>query len=172
MWTLAAEGPNGQWIPGDINEFYWSAIAFLIVFAIMLWKGLGPLKAAMAARTERISSELAVADNAKAEADARRSEQLAKLGDADAEAATIVSDARSRAASMKTEMIAKAEADAEASKVKALADIETSKGQALSDVRSEVARNAADAAEAVVTDNLDDARLASMIDNYIAEVGA
>ena len=102
MWTLAAEGPNGQWLPSDINEFYWGAAAFLIVFGIMLWKGLGPLKAAMAARTERISNELAAADNAKAEADARRAEQMAKIGDADAEAAQIVSDARTRAASLKT----------------------------------------------------------------------
>lgn len=172
MWTLAAEGPNGQWIPSDVNEFYWGAIAFLIVFGIMLWKGLGPLKEAMAARTERIGNELAAADNAKAEADARRAEQLSKIGDADAEAQQIVADARTRAASMKTELIAKAESDAVAAKEKAAIDIAASKTQALADVRSEVARNAADAAEAVVTDNLDDAKLASLIDNYIAEVGS
>ena len=25
---FAAEGPNGNWIPGDINEFYWGSAAF------------------------------------------------------------------------------------------------------------------------------------------------
>ncbi len=172
MWTLAAEGPNGRFLPSDINEFIWGSLAFLVVVAVMIWKFAGPVKAAMAARTARISDELAVADNAKAEAEAHRQAQLAKLGDADAEAAKIVADARTRAASMKTDLMAKAESDVEASKVKARSDIEMSKGQALSDIRAEAAQNAANAAEAVVNDNLDDARLASLIENYIAEVGS
>ncbi len=174
MWILAAgeAGPNGNWIPHDVNEFYWASLAFLVVLAVGLWKGVGPFKAAMAARSQRIEDELSAADNAQAEADARREAQLAKLGDADAEAQQIVAEARTRAASMKTEMIAKAESDVAASKAKAMEDINAGKGQALSDIRSEVATSAANAAEAVVTDNLDEARLSSLIENYITEVGS
>lgn len=172
MWTLASEAPNGNWLPGDINEFIWASLAFLVVLAVGLWKGLGPLKAAMARRTERIRDELAAADNAKAEADARRSEQLAKLGDADAESRQIVADAESRASTMRADLMAKAEADVDASKAKARLDIEVAKGAALADVRAEAAANASRAAEAVVSENLDDARLAALIDSYIAEVGS
>ncbi|MEE9415568.1 MAG: ATP synthase F0 subunit B [Acidimicrobiales bacterium] len=172
MWILASEAPNGNWLPGDVNEFIWASLAFLVVLAIGLWKGLGPIKAALAGRTERIRDELAAADNAKAEADARRTEQLAKLGDADAEARQIVVDAESRATTMRADLMAKAETDVEATKAKARLDIDVAKGAALADIRAEAAANAAAAAEAVVTQNLDDARLGALIDSYITEVGA
>ena len=31
---FAAEGPNGNWIPGDPNELYWGSAAFLIIAAV------------------------------------------------------------------------------------------------------------------------------------------
>ena len=31
---FAAEGPNGNWIPGDPNEFYWGSVAFLIILLL------------------------------------------------------------------------------------------------------------------------------------------
>ena len=44
---FAAEGPNGNWIPGDPNEFYWGSVAFLIILAVFIMKGLPAIKAAM-----------------------------------------------------------------------------------------------------------------------------
>ena len=83
---FAAEGPNGNWIPGDPNEFYWGSAAFLIIAAVFVWKGLPAIKAAMKAQTEKVESELAAAEEAKAEAEAELNALTSSLGDAGAEA--------------------------------------------------------------------------------------
>ena len=64
---LAAETEgNGFWLPHDFNEVIWGTIAFVIVIGVIIWKGGPAIKAAMAARPERISGELSAATGALA----------------------------------------------------------------------------------------------------------
>ena len=63
---FAAEGPNGNWIPGDPNELYWGSAAFLIIAVVFVMKGVPAIKAAMKATSAKVEGELAEAEQAKA----------------------------------------------------------------------------------------------------------
>lgn len=171
-WILAAEGPNGFWIPGDVKEFWYGGAAFLIVFLLFLWKGVPAFKEMMANRTKRIEEQLSVAQKAQADADARIAEQKAKFANVDAEARQIVSDATSQAAKLKADSVGKIEADIAALRGRADVEIASMRNQAAADIQATMSTRALAAAEAVVQDNLDDATQVELIEQYISQVGA
>jgi F-type H+-transporting ATPase subunit b len=167
---LAAEGPNGRFLPADIKEFWWSTAAFVVVFSLLIWKLLPLVKKAMSGRSDRIREEIVDAERAKVEAESELSSLRSKLGDADAEAARIRAEAETTAETVKADLIARAEAEATDAKSKASIEVSASAGQAASDLQAAIAEQAADAAESVVAANLDQATHADLIDRYIEEV--
>lgn len=168
---LAAEGPNGRFLPSDIKEFWWSSAAFAVVLGLMIWKLLPVIKGAMSARSDRIREELVEAERAKVEAESELSSLRSKLGDADAEADRIREEAVGTAKKVKADLIARADADAAEAKAKANVEASASTGQASADIQAVVASQAAAAAESVINANLDDATHTSLIDSYIEQVG-
>lgn len=170
--TFAVEGPNGAFLPADILEFYWSAGAFLIVFALLIWKVLPMAKAGLAARSAGIEEDLVEVERGRVSAEAELTELKSKLGDAEAESARIKAEAHETAASLKAEMIARADSDAEATRSQAQEDIGTSTAQTAGDVKDLVAEQAVAAAESVITANLDEQTHIDLIDRYIQQVSA
>ena len=160
---FAAEGPNGNWIPGDPNELYWGSAAFLIIAVVFVMKGVPAIKAAMKATSDKVENELA-----EAELEALTS----SLGDAGAEADAIIADAREQATRLEADLIARAESDVADAKERAQIEVAAQRDQALADLRAAVAEQARLAADAVVRDNLDDATQSALIDDYISSVGA
>ena len=169
---LAAEGPNGSWIPSDVNEFYWGAAAFSVIVVLFLVKGLGPVKKLFADQTASVEAELAEAAQAKADAEAELAALQSSLGDADAETAAILEDARAQATKLEADLVAKAEADIAEAKDRSRLEIAAQREQALADLRVAVADQARVAADAVVRNNLDDATQSALIDDYISAVAA
>lgn len=168
---LAAEGPNGNWIPGDLNEFWWGLASFGIIFLIFVWKGVPAIRTMMQGRTTRIEDELSAAKAAKADAEAELATLSGQLGDADAEAAKIVADARDQATKLEADLIARAEVDIAEVKERSRIEIQAQRDQALADLRAAVADQAKTAADAVVRSNLDDATTqSSLIDDYISQL--
>jgi F-type H+-transporting ATPase subunit b len=171
LTILAADEPNGVHLPGDINEVYWGSLAFFVLVALLWWKA-GPLiKRGMNGRTERIRSELAEAQADRNEAEAALNASTADLPDIGVEADRIRSEAEVTAARLRESMIERAHADAASLQERAVADIETMRRQALADLREEVGRLTRGATEVVVTDSLDGATHADLIENYITQVG-
>ncbi|MEZ5245284.1 MAG: hypothetical protein R2707_09325 [Acidimicrobiales bacterium] len=168
---LAAEGPNGNFIPGDINEFYWGSAAFGIIFLIFLWKGVPAISKLMKGRTVRIEEEIAAAAAEKAAAEDQLATLSGQLGNADAEAAKIIADARAQATKLEADLLARAEADVAEAKERSRLEIEAQREQALTDLRAAVAEQARIAADAVVRQNLGDAATQSaLIDDYISQL--
>ena len=167
---LAAETPNGRWIPSDVNEFYWGAAAFTVIVVLFIWKGLPAVRQMFADQTASVESELAAAAAAKADAEAELASLQASLGDADAEAAAILEDARTQATKLEADLVAKAESDIAEAKERSRLEIAAQREQALADLRIAVAEQARTAADAVVRSNLDDATQSSLIDDYISAV--
>ncbi len=162
--------PN-QLLP-EINELIWGALAFLIVF-LFLWKlGMPTIKKGMAARTERIQSDLDTAEAQRTEATAILEEYKAQLADARQESARIIEEARQAADSVRSDLQAKAEADIAEMRQRAATDIESAKAQAIADLRGEVTALAIGAAEQVVGRNLDQDTNAALVEAYIDQVGA
>ena len=69
LQLLAAEGPNGRFLPSDIKEFWWSTAAFCVVVALILWKLLPVIKAGLSGRSERIQEEIVASERARVEAE-------------------------------------------------------------------------------------------------------
>jgi len=165
--------PNGYFIPHDINELYWGSVAFGIILGLFLWKGLPVIKKAMQAKTARVEAELADAEKAKADAEAELTSLTSSLGDAGAEAESIIADAREQAVRLEADLIARAESDVADAKERARIEVAAQRDQALTDLRAAVAAQAQVAADAVVRGNLDDAAIqGALIDDYISSVGA
>lgn len=172
LLTLAAEGPNGQFFPSDIKEFYFGGAAFLVVFGVIVWKLFPIISKALADRGERIAAELAAAEQAQAEADAEVAAMKAQLGNAEADGRKLVEDARAQAEKVKAEGIARADADAAALRERASSDAEGMRAQVAADIQAEVSARALEAAEKVAMANLDDATQTQLIEQYIDQVGA
>lgn len=169
---FAAEGPNGRHIPADVLEVYWGSAAFFVLVAAFLWKGLGPMKAALQGRTDRIKAELADAEAERLAAEEALTAKAADLPDVSEEEARIRTEAQETAARLKSDLASKADRDAEALVTRAKADAANMREQALADLREEVARLSRDAATSVVNESLDDATQTSLIDDYIRQVAS
>jgi len=169
---LAAEGPNGAWLPADIREFAWSAGAFAIVMLVLIRKVFPLAIKGLSDRSDGIRNELVEAERARVDAEAELSALRSKLGSAEAEQERITSVGRETAESVKADLMARADADAAESKDKAAAELSASAGQAAADIQAAAAAQAAVATESVVMANLDDGTHASLIDRYIEQVSA
>jgi F-type H+-transporting ATPase subunit b len=167
---IAAEGPNGRFLPADIKEFWWSTAAFLVVLTLIIWKLLPLIKKAMSDRSDRIRDGLVEAERARVGAEAELSALRSKLGDADAEAARIVEAAHEQAGTVKADLIERADAEAADARAKAAIEVSASTGQASADIQASVAAQAAAAAESVVNANLDQSTHVDLIDRYIEQV--
>ncbi|MEZ5374457.1 MAG: hypothetical protein R2704_17375 [Microthrixaceae bacterium] len=169
--SLFAAG-NGFWIPHDIGEVYVGSAAFFIVMGTLWWKAGPAVKAALAKRTDDIAAELAEAADARTAAESERDQIKAALADREREVARIHADAEETAAKVEADLIAKGEAEAKAIRHRGGADVEVARRQAKADVQAELARLSLGAAEAVVTESLDDSTQSDLIEQYIAQLGA
>ena len=166
-----AHHANGFWY-GDKNELIWGSLAFLIVLAVFLWKGLPAVRKAYAKRTQRIADEIAAAEAKKADADRSLASLKGELGRADDAAKRIVADAGKEAAQIKADLIARAEADAAETKQRARIEVDAWKGQSLADLKQEVTRLTVAATEELVQSNLNAKTQTDLIELYIRSVEA
>lgn len=167
----ATEHANG-FLFGEPKETIVSALASIIVLALLWWKA-GPFaKKAMVDRTARIAKELEDAEKARVDAETKLSDVQGRIANAEQERQRILVEARQTAEALKNQIVAKAEAEAITIKTRAVADIESSKSQAIADLQSEVAELAMGAAEAIIAQALDAQTQTDLIDGYITQVGA
>ena len=157
---------------GDKNELYWGTAAFLILFALFIWKGVPIVKKAAAKRTQRITDEIALGENDKADAERELATLKANLGNASVDAEAIIAEARTRADVVKADLMARAATDVDASTQRARIEIEASKHQAFADLQAEVATMTLTATHAVVQDNLTSDVQSDLIEQFIAQLAA
>jgi len=169
---IAAEGPNGYFIPSDFKEFVWGTISFCIVAGLLAWK-VGPLisKGLNDAQAKAVA-EANTSDTAVREAEAEIASLKAELGDADAEARRIVAEAHDTANQLRVDENTKTQKMVNDMWDRAQNDVSSMRGQAGSDIQGEVSSQAIAAAEAVVLENLDPKTHVGLIDDYINQVGA
>jgi len=153
-------------------EIIWGGTAFLVV-AFMLWKlALPAIKSAMQARSDRVQRELDNAAKAKADADAQAADIRARLGDIDAERARMLADADQTAARVLSEGRTRLEAEVVDLQAKTDADLAMAGSRLAGEVEGQVGQMAAGAAEKLVVDQLDDATVQRLIEDFIANIGS
>ncbi len=165
---FAAEAPNGNFLPGDINEFYWGSAAFLVVVAFLLWKVRPSIVKMFKKSNEQTKNEVEWAQNAADDAQCEFSEFKSKLGDISSEREQILTEARESAQNLEEELKQKAHQDAEEVKTRFSHDTELSRVQAQNEVKQQLARVALTAAENIVADSLDEKTHDQLLDDYIS----
>jgi F-type H+-transporting ATPase subunit b len=163
------ESPNPV-IPAPA-EILWGAAAFAIVLFGLIKFGFPMLKQGLAAREEKIRTDLEAAEAAKADAEQEAADYRAQLGDARGEAGQIIDEARQAADQVRRDLVARAEADAADIRAKAAEDARAATDRAMADVQAQVSNLSIELAERIVRQNLDRQAQLQLIENYINEVG-
>jgi F-type H+-transporting ATPase subunit b len=163
---------NGSILPSDFDEVIWGTVAFLIVAALLIWKGLPAAKKMATTRTERLEKELADAAAEREAAESALADLQTRIANADDECSRILSEADEAAVSLKEQLIAKADVDADDARRRAVDDAASAEGQVSRGLEVEVGRLAIGAAEAVIANSLDAEAQSDLIDQYITRVGS
>lgn len=166
---FASEAPNGNFLPGDINEFYWGAAAFFVVVIFMLWKVRPGVVKMFKASMQKTEKEVTDAKESAKDAENQFNELKAKLSDVNTERERILAEARVSAESVETELKAKADQDAIDLRNQASQDAKLSKLQTENEIKQQSRRAALRATEEIVLENLSPKVQARLLDKYITK---
>jgi len=169
---IAAEGPNGKFIPSDPKEMYWAIAAFAVIAFFFVKKGLPAFKAALEKGQADAVADATAAEAQVAESRAKIAEATAQLGDANAESERIITEGQEAAQQLRVDSANRTQQLVNDMWAKAQSDVASMKVQASSDIQAEVAAQAVGAAEQVVHSSLDAAGQSSLVDNYITALGS
>ena len=170
---LAADpAETHHWLLPETAEIIYGGIASVLVIGALV-KFAGPmLKKSLDARTERIQKELdaSAQDLASAQSDAATIRTA--LGDIEAERSRMLVEAKAQAEAMLTDGRARLTAEIAEMEARAIVDLATVAARSGDELRAEIGRVSSVAVEAVLPSVLDDAAHQSLIENFIAKVGA
>lgn len=170
--TAAGATPKNPLIPA-VYDIVWSLVAFAIIFAFFLWKGLPAMRTLLDERGARIEGGIAKAEKAQAEAAAALDSYNAQLAEARAEAGRIREQAREDGKRILVELREQAQADAARITAQAQAQIEAERQSAVVALRAEVGSLAIDLASGVVGETLsDDRKSRALVDRFLADLEA
>lgn len=152
-------------------DILWSAVCLLIVF-VVVWKYVLPaFNKTLDERAQRIEGGIEKAQKVQAEADQALAEYQKQLADGRAEASRLRAEAQEEGAQIIAEMKQRASEEADRIIASAKTQIEAERLQAMNSLRSEVGTLATDLASRIVGESLhDDARSASVVDRFIADL--
>ena len=168
--TQVAETKNP--ILPTVNEMFWAAVFFLLLWALMKFVLLPPITKVMNARDEKVRSDLQAAEVAEATRTTKLAEYEAGLAGARAEAVALLEAARSEGDAERRSQIAAAEADAAAVKAEAAAAVVDAKVRARSELTASITDIAVGAAEAVVQKSIDRAAQTALVEDYVNRSGS
>lgn len=155
-----------------LNPGGWVAFAMIVVFLIMIWKGVPKaISRALDRKIAAIREQLDEASKLRAEAEALRAEYQAKAAAAEGEAAQILAHARAEA----EQILAKAKQDTEQlvqRRARMAEDkIAAAERAAIAEVRAKAADASAKAAAALIAERNDPESDKALVDRAIAALG-
>ncbi|WP_307394710.1 F0F1 ATP synthase subunit B [Bacillus horti] len=149
----------------------YSLFIFILLFLLLRKFAFGPLMKVMEERQEKISADIATAEENRLEAQRLLSEQEAALEAARADAKQILDNARATSEKQAEQIIQTAKQEIEQSKKVARAEIEREKEQAVEALRAQVGSLSVMLATKVIEKELDAQQQEKLIENYLKEVG-
>ena len=147
--SVEVEDPPNPVLPAT-NEIFWSAIFFLLLWGLMKYVLLPPIRKLQAQRAQKLqddrdAAQQAEEDLAKAQADYDAAFQAARE-----EANVLLDEARTRASDRRAELVGAAVADVSASRAAATREMSAARSEAVGNLRSEIRELAVDAASNVL----------------------
>lgn len=164
---------------GYFEEFigvnFWTALFVLLntltIFFVARKYLFGPVTKIIQERQQEIDDMYADAGKAKDSANALEAEYKRKLDAAAQTSEQLVKEAVARGQARQEDILRQANAEADAIRQKAQADIAREKKKAINDAKNEIAGLAVDIAGKVVGHSLDAEDQASLVDQFIEELG-
>lgn len=145
-----------------------NTVVLFLVLKKFLFK---PVMKMITDRQQEIDDLYADAGKAKDSASALEAEYKSKLAAAQQTSEQLVKEAVARGQARQEDILRQANAEADAIRQKAQADIAREKKKAINDAKNEIAGLAVDIAGKVVGHSLDAADQASLVDQFIEELG-
>ncbi len=146
----------------------WTAVVFLVLFAVLFKFAWGPISEGLHKREQGIADNISAAQRQHDEAKALLAEYDQKMAKAAGEVRQIMEEARRDAEHTQQEMLAQARQEAEATKQRALLEIETATEQALQSLAERGADLAVELAGKIVRSQLNASDHAALIQDAVA----
>lgn len=151
---------------------FWTLVVFLLLLFVLSKFAFGPITAAVRARELALEEAIAMArrdrdDAAKLLDDHRRQIEAAR-----GEAQRFIAEGRATAEAMRTEMLEGTRAQQAELLERARRDIDAEKTRAIDELRREAIDLAIAGASKVIGKNLDDAANRTLVESYLATIGA
>lgn len=145
-----------------------NTIVVIVVGTKFLFK---PVMKMIQSRQQEIDDMYALADAAKANADAMETEYKSRLAAAQETGDNLVKEAMARGKSREEEILRRANQEADAIREKASADIAREKKKAINEAKDEISALALEIAGKVVGSALDTAQQEQLVDSFLEELG-
>ncbi len=152
--------------------FFFTLLVFLIVAYLLRKFAWGPITEALATRETTIEDSINRAEKALAEARQISEDNEKARREAEVEAQRVMREAREAADGLRGVEVEKTREQIKQMQDAARAEIEREKEGALSELRSEVARLAIDAAEKLLSENLDAEKNRKLVKDFIDDVSS
>ena len=149
------------------NEFFWAAVTFAVLWALMKWVLLPPMLKIMEERAAKRRDDLAAAEQAALQMDDARTQYEASLSGARVDAVAKIEAARAQAEEYRKEQLAAAEADASTTRASSAAAVAAARAAALAELQGSLTDIAVGAAEAVVERPIDRDAQVQVIEDYV-----
>lgn len=155
----------------DLPNLILQIASTIFLFLVVRHFAYEPLMKMLDARSEKVLTDLADAEQKNQEATSLKLEYESRIQEAKDEARVIVEGAKKRGDQLKDEILEESRTEAKKISERAMADVEREKQKMLVDLKSEVVDIAMLAASKVVEKDLDPKTHKTMIDKFIDEVG-
>jgi len=153
------------------GDVLFTLVSFIILLFLVRKVAFGPLMNMMKQREQHIAGEIEAAEKNNAEAKKLVEEQRAFMKQSRIEAQELIEKAKKQAEEQKDGIIVAAKAEAESIKEAAVKDIQREKEQAIAALQAQVAVLSVQIASKVIQKELKEEDQASLIRDYIKEVG-
>ena len=136
--------------PSGLGNLMWTIVIFLVALPLMWKMVFSKIAGALDERDAQASEAIRAAEKASEQAEAARAEVEVRLGEAQAEAAALLSAAKERAEVRERDIVDNAKREADAMIESARTTIEAEKDKALTAIRGEVVDLSMNAASKVL----------------------
>ena len=146
---VVAEDPPNPVLPAT-NEIFWSAIFFLLLWGLMKYVLLPPIRKLQAQRAQKLQDDRDAAQQAEEDLARAQADYDAAFQAAREEANVLLDEARTRASDRRAELVGAAVADVSASRAAATREMSAARSEAVGNLRDQIRELAVDAASNVL----------------------
>ncbi len=166
--ALASEG--GSLIDVNPGLIFWTAITFILLLLILKKLAWKPILSALSQREDAIKDSLEKAEKAKEEAQKILQENQASIVKAEEESKKIIEQSRAYADKLKEQMLKDSKEQARKIIEDASSEIDRKKEETFNELKTKVAEIAIQAAEKILSENLNKDSNKKLVNKYIDEI--